>query len=123
MTPRAPAAISLLVVRLAAPYCSPAPADAMNAEVVPMDVPMASDRRSAADPTAPTEGAMKISEEVKACIDRWIRKHGLNDVGDPPDTAYTSTPLFDEHSGKRMDRYEYILLRHPELKDCKGDGP
>ena len=120
MTPRAPAAISLLVVRLAAPYCSPAPADAMNAEVVPM----ASDRRSAADPTAPTEGgAMKISEEVKACIDRWIRKHGLNDVGDPPDTAYTSTPLFDEHSGKRMDRYEYILLRHPELKDCKGDGP
>jgi hypothetical protein len=33
------------------------------------------------------------------------------------------TPLFDESSGRRTDRYDYILSKHPELKDCKGDGP
>ncbi|MGA1843966.1 MAG: hypothetical protein ACMUIS_05330 [bacterium] len=55
-------------------------------------------------------------EGIKADIDRWIEENGLNKYGDPKDTVYTGgTPLFDETTGKSMDRYHYILKRHPEL--------
>ena len=57
-----------------------------------------------------------ISDEIKKRIDAWIDKNGLNQYGDPKATIYTGgTPLFDEKSGKRTERYEYILRNHPEL--------
>jgi hypothetical protein len=58
-----------------------------------------------------------ISEAVRKRIDEWIAKNGLNAFGDPPDTMYAGgTPLFDERTGVRKDRYEYILEKHPELR-------
>lgn len=64
-----------------------------------------------------------ISERLKARIEAWIREHGRNEFGDPPGTMYAGgTPLFDERTGQRKDRYEYILERHPELADDEEDG-
>lgn len=58
-----------------------------------------------------------IDDETKRRVDAWIRQHGLNDYGDPKDTIYAGgTPLFSERTGTAMDRYEYILRNHPELR-------
>lgn len=54
-------------------------------------------------------------EDERKRIDRWIEKNNLNKYGDPKDTVYTgATPLFDETTGKSIDRYDYIRKRHPD---------
>ena len=59
----------------------------------------------------------RIDEETKKRIDRWIRDRDRNQYGDAKDTVYTGgTPLFDEVTGRNLDRYEYILKRNPELR-------
>ncbi len=61
---------------------------------------------------------MAIDEATKARIDRWIKEKKLNRYGDPKETVYAGgTPLFDERTGRTRDRYEYILERHPELRE------
>jgi len=61
------------------------------------------------------EKTAKISADEKIEIDVWIRDNNLNQYGDPKGTVYTGgTPLFDETTGKRIDRYEYILKKHPD---------
>jgi hypothetical protein len=61
---------------------------------------------------------MPISEKTRQKIDEWIQREGRNQYGDPKDTMYAGgNPLFDERSGQMKDRYEYILNKHPELKD------
>ena len=58
-----------------------------------------------------------VDDETKRRIDRWIKEKNLNSYGDPKDTMYAGgTPLFNEATGRSMDRYGYILKRHPELK-------
>ena len=58
-----------------------------------------------------------IDDETRRRIDQWIRENGRNEFGDPPGTVYAGgTPLFNEMTGQSMDRYEYILKRHPELR-------
>lgn len=58
-----------------------------------------------------------IDEETRRRIDEWIRTAGRNEFGDAPGTVYTGgTPLFNERTGQRLDRYEYILRKHPELR-------
>lgn len=62
-----------------------------------------------------------VDDRTRQRIDRWIAGNGLNPYGDPPDTMYTGgTPLYNERTGVLQDRYLYILVRHPELKE---DGP
>lgn len=58
-----------------------------------------------------------IDQETKNRIDKWIRDSGRNEFGDEPGTMYAGgTPLFNEMTGRRLDKYEYILKRHPELR-------
>lgn len=60
---------------------------------------------------------MPVDDETRRRIDRWIREQGRNEYGDPKGTMYRGgTPLFDERTGRRLDRYDYILERHPELR-------
>jgi len=60
---------------------------------------------------------MPVDDATRQRIDQWIRENGRNEYGDPPGTMYTGgTPLFNEMTGRGMDRYEYILRRHPELR-------
>ncbi len=61
---------------------------------------------------------MPVDESTKRKIDEWIRREGRNEYGDPRDTVYAGgNPLFDERSAQLKDRYEYILKKHPELKN------
>ncbi len=60
---------------------------------------------------------MPVDDETKRRIDQFIRERGLNEFGDPKGTVYAGgTPLFNELTGKSIDRYDYILKRHPELR-------
>ncbi len=62
----------------------------------------------------------KISEDTKNRIDAWIKTRDLNPFGDAKGTHYAGgNPCFDERGGPTQDRYEYILSRHPELRDNK----
>jgi hypothetical protein len=61
---------------------------------------------------------MPISDALKRKIDQWVEREGRNQYGDPKDTVYAGgNPLFDERSARMKDRYEYILSKHPELKE------
>jgi len=56
-----------------------------------------------------------LSDQQKAWIDDKIRKDGLNTFGDPKGTVYAGgTPLFNEMTGQTLDRYDYIVRRHPD---------
>src|SRR5687767_6780132 len=58
---------------------------------------------------------VRISDKEKEQIDNWIVKNKLNPFGDPYDTVYTGgTPLFNETTGEKSDRYEYIVSQHPD---------
>lgn len=57
----------------------------------------------------------EISVEEKLQIEDWIQENDLNQYGDAKDTAYIGgTPLFDEATGKSIDKYEYILRNYPD---------
>jgi len=57
----------------------------------------------------------EISSEEKELIEAWIRENDLNQYGDSKDTVYMGgTPLFNEATGERIDKYEYILRNHPD---------
>jgi hypothetical protein len=59
-----------------------------------------------------------VDDQLRRRIDEWLARNGLNEYGDPQGTMYSGgTPLFDEGTGVRKDRYLYILEQHPELKD------
>jgi hypothetical protein len=61
--------------------------------------------------------SMAIDDATRKRIDEWVRQNGRNEYGDKPGTVYAGgTPLHDEMTGRRMDKYEYILKRHPELR-------
>ena len=55
------------------------------------------------------------TEDLMTEVDAWLKAEGLNGFGDPKDTMYTGgSPLFDESTGERRDRYAYIRSRHPD---------
>lgn len=59
--------------------------------------------------------AMRVPDDEKRDIDTWVLSNDLDEVGNPRGTMYTGgTPLFDERSGRRVDRYEYIVRAHPD---------
>jgi hypothetical protein len=56
-----------------------------------------------------------VSEREKKEIDEWIIKENLNPYGEAYDTVYTGgTPLFNETTGEKKDRYLYIIEKHPD---------
>ncbi len=74
-----------------------------------------------APPAAPAP--REVREEN--CLNAWLRQRGLNAFGDPQGQAYTGgTPLFDERTGARLDRREYVYRRHPDAKQaCAESDP
>ena len=61
-----------------------------------------------------TETVTETSDEEKRAIDGWIDDNGLNQYGDDADTMYAGgSPLFDESTGTRKDRFAYVKSRHP----------
>ena len=54
-----------------------------------------------------------MTQDQKKWIDQMIKRMDLNEYGDPKDTMYAGgTPLFNEKSGDKQDRYEYIVKKH-----------
>jgi len=71
-------------------------------------------RRLRAEAEAAAErNARPATTREKRLIDKWLDYRGLNRYGDPPDTVYPGgSPLFNESTGTRKDRYAYIKSRH-----------
>ena len=58
----------------------------------------------------------ELTKDKKEKIDKWLEGNNLNKYGDPIDTYYIGgTPLFNEETGERMDRYDYILKKIPDI--------
>jgi len=56
-----------------------------------------------------------VSSSEKAAIESWISANNLNEFGDPQGTVYTGgTPLVDEATGNKIDKYSYITKKHPD---------
>lgn len=56
-----------------------------------------------------------LSESEKKLIEQWLKENDLNEFGDPKDTIYTGgTPLFDERTGRTIDKFEYIIGNHKD---------
>lgn len=62
-------------------------------------------------------GAFALSHEEKTRLDAILAERNLNEFGDPRGTKYPGgTPLFNESTGVAVDRYDYVLEQHPELR-------
>lgn len=60
------------------------------------------------------QGDLLTSQE-KQQIETWISNNGLNQYGDPAGTVYSGgTPLVDTSNGQTIDRYDYIISKHPD---------
>ncbi len=58
----------------------------------------------------------QLTIKDKEKIDKWLEDNNLNRYGDKKDTFYSGgTPLFNEKTGESIDRYEYILKKHPNI--------
>lgn len=56
---------------------------------------------------------VEVTEEERLRIDQWIKINNLNKFGEPKDKVYISFPLVDDVTGEAIDRYRYILSKHP----------
>jgi hypothetical protein len=57
----------------------------------------------------------EVSEKEKSEIDKWLLEKSLNPYGDSYETTYSGgTPLFNETTGEKKDRYLYIIEKHPD---------
>lgn len=66
--------------------------------------------------------AEDLSAEQKAKIEKWLSDNNLNRYGDAMDTYYAGgTPLFDEVTGKSIERFEYILKKHADIFEKIGE--
>jgi hypothetical protein len=65
--------------------------------------------------------SFKHVETEDSCVDGWLTQHRLDSFGNPADTNYPAgTPLFDERTGKAINRFDYVYAHHPEAKQACG---
>ncbi len=58
---------------------------------------------------------LPLTPSEKTQIEAWIKKEHRNTYGDSLDTVYAGgTPLFNETTGQHLDRFAYIIQRHPD---------
>ena len=70
---------------------------------------------------APAKAARAREEK---CVDRWLAERKLDPYGSPAETMYAGgTPLFDEATGRQIDRLDYIYRKHPEAKAACAPAP
>lgn len=76
------------------------------------------------DATKSSQGNLKETNTPEAhraalesCVDRWLKKHGLDSFGNAEGTMYAGgTPLFDERTGESTDRMAYVFSQKPEVR-------
>jgi hypothetical protein len=58
------------------------------------------------------------------CVDGWLAERKLDPYGSPAGTMYAGgTPLFNEATGRQIDRLDYIYRKHPEAKAACAPAP
>ena len=58
------------------------------------------------------------------CVDRWLAQRKLDPYGSPEGTMYAGgTPLFNEATGRQIDRLDYIYRQHAEAKAACAPAP
>ncbi len=63
-----------------------------------------------------TARADDLSSEQKEAIDKWLKDNDLNRYGDSKNAIYRGgTPLLEPETGEKMNRYEYILKKFPNI--------
>ncbi len=68
-----------------------------------------------AEETGGFEDMADLDSQQKKWIDDMIKKMGLNEYADPKGTMYAGgTPLFNEATGAKTDRYTYIIRKRPD---------
>ncbi|OWK27265.1 MAG: hypothetical protein US76_01010 [Parcubacteria group bacterium GW2011_GWA2_38_13b] len=61
------------------------------------------------------EDILLLSRQEINRIEKWIKDNDLNKYGDPADTFYIGgTPLFDEKTGEKISRFNYIAKKYPD---------
>jgi len=61
---------------------------------------------------------------AEKCVDRWLAERKLDPYGSPAGTMYAGgTPLFNEATGRQIDRLDYIYRKHPEAKAACAPAP
>lgn len=61
------------------------------------------------------EGVFIVSLQMMRVIDKWLADNNLNEYGDTIGTVYAGgSPLFDEASGEKIGRFEYIFRKYPD---------
>ena len=71
--------------------------------------------------TAPSAAAPpRWTTAQEACVDRWLAARALDSYGSPQGTMYAGgTPLFDEVTGQRTSRQDFLAQHKPEaVKSC-----
>ena len=59
---------------------------------------------------------------LEACVDRWLEAHKMDRYGHAHGTMYPGgTPLFNEATGERRDRLEYVFSRQPDARKACAD--
>jgi hypothetical protein len=57
----------------------------------------------------------------KGCIENYLEAHALDGFGSPRGSMYPGgTPLFDEATGQRLSREEYLAKNHPDILRACG---
>jgi hypothetical protein len=78
-------------------------------------------KKNAATSTVLSSADLSVAQ--KNSIDDWLAKKGLNRYGDAPNAVYTGgTPLFNEKTGKAVERYDYILNKFPDILNIIKQG-
>ena len=117
-----PALLPLLL--LAAAGCRPSGSHPGNAPPPPETSNPAARPTPAAErstpPTPPSAPSLRVDAQQTACVDRWLKGHGLDAYGNPEGTMYAGgTPTFDETTGKSVDRWTLVMKNRPEaLQSC-----
>lgn len=58
----------------------------------------------------------ELSDEDKVKIDNWLSENGLNKYGDTEGVYYPNgTPLMKGDDGEKVERYQYLLKRYPNI--------
>ncbi len=69
-------------------------------------------------------GNYGTGDKEVACVDQWLTERRLDPFGGAKGTMYAGgTPLFDERTGERRERLEYVYNRQPDAqKACRTGG-
>lgn len=96
---------------------SPAPETKSESKTAPAETKTKTNTTTPPVTTPPIAGSdlgCNLSEIEKYKIEKWIKDTNRNIYGDPSDTVYTGgTPLFNEFTGKYIERCQYIIDNHP----------